>query len=175
MAQQKRSAAYDNQVLAFLVDCCEEGEGLEEALGVAYLAYCKHWPKLRSNPCCWSQHPMAISTLKERLRVAGFEVSSTHGTWQEQPLVRVTGMRVRGAANLPTTQAPRGSAGGGNFVWIGGAYYRREMVATLRPIRPFFKDGESIPYTHVVTFLNPEVRPRFLQEAEARELQLKLG
>ena len=74
MSNQK-SADYDNQILIFLVERCEENEDYTISLSALYYSYIHWYPgfsvrsKLHGNG-----HAMSVSTFKTRMEDAGFEV-----------------------------------------------------------------------------------------------------
>lgn len=60
-------------------------------------------------------------------------------------------------ASVPSTSTDRPS-----HVEINGTVYSREMIATIKSIKPFKKTGKTEFCTHIVTFCNAELRHQFI-------------
>jgi hypothetical protein len=62
-----------------------------------------------------------------------------------------------------------------DFVCVNGVTYQKNLIATMRPIRPFQHNTTKRTMTHIVTFNNPEMKHQFVDEEQAILLKEKLG
>jgi hypothetical protein len=75
------AAAYDNQILIFLTNFCEEDASYKSIFAKLYQVYQKNHGKIIQNPCCrknGNQRWMSIGTFQNRLEKAGFELETKY-------------------------------------------------------------------------------------------------
>ena len=106
------------------------------------------------------------------------EVEPLHvESWEEINAARY--QKLRGAIRPGSSSKLRAAVtelrradGPGPLLDVGGSMYARELIATVKCLsRPIisFTNGESL--THVVTFNNPEIGPKFISDIEALRLK----
>ncbi len=173
------SAAFDNQVSIFLVNYCEEAEGYEEKLYSLYREYQRVHRSIAPPTAVgvYSRRWMAQASFFSRLQVAGLGVRRSVA--EKQTTIWITGVRVRPkhqavAAVVPQLQTQTVVVEKCSHIRINGTLYERELVATMKPIRPFTKHTGEV-MTHILTFKNAELRHQFISTEDAKSIEQKLG
>jgi hypothetical protein len=75
------------------------------------------------------------------------------------------------AGDVPVEPSRKPAPVAATHVKINGVLYERNLIATIRPIKPFKKTGAQSYSTHIVTFNNPELRHQWIDEEQAQVVE----